>query len=98
MSLIKCPECGKEISSSAKMCPNCGYEIKTKIKNKENGIDKHPIYSAFKTAILIFLVIFVITRGDIVSKIIAEGYTLLLAFAIPIIIVLLILIFIKKSK
>ena len=24
MALIKCPECGKEISSLAKVCPNCG--------------------------------------------------------------------------
>ena len=28
MSLVKCPECGKEISDSAKMCPSCGYPIK----------------------------------------------------------------------
>lgn len=27
MSLIECPECGKEISSNAKLCPNCGCEI-----------------------------------------------------------------------
>lgn len=26
MSLIKCPECGKEISDKAKSCPNCGYK------------------------------------------------------------------------
>lgn len=26
MALIKCPECGKEISDTAKSCPNCGYE------------------------------------------------------------------------
>ncbi|MCI5835182.1 MAG: PrsW family glutamic-type intramembrane protease [Firmicutes bacterium] len=26
MALIKCEECGKEISSSAKICPNCGYK------------------------------------------------------------------------
>ena len=29
MSLIKCPECGKEISDSAEKCPNCGYPIGT---------------------------------------------------------------------
>ena len=28
MALIKCPECGKEISSSAASCPNCGYPIR----------------------------------------------------------------------
>lgn len=27
MSLIKCPECNKEISNQAKCCPNCGYEL-----------------------------------------------------------------------
>ena len=27
MALIKCPECGKEISSSAKKCPHCGYSL-----------------------------------------------------------------------
>lgn len=30
MSMMKCPECGKEISDSAKACPNCGYPIKQK--------------------------------------------------------------------
>lgn len=27
MSLIKCPECGKEVSDKADLCPNCGYSI-----------------------------------------------------------------------
>lgn len=27
MSMIKCPECGKEISDMANACPNCGYPI-----------------------------------------------------------------------
>ena len=31
MSLINCPECGKEISDKAKMCPNCGYKFKNNI-------------------------------------------------------------------
>lgn len=30
MSMMKCPECGKEISDSAKTCPNCGHPIKQK--------------------------------------------------------------------
>ena len=25
MALIKCPECGKQYSSRAKICPNCGH-------------------------------------------------------------------------
>lgn len=27
MALIKCPECGKEVSSDAKTCPHCGKPI-----------------------------------------------------------------------
>lgn len=27
MALIKCPECGKEISDKAKACPNCGCPV-----------------------------------------------------------------------
>lgn len=27
MALIKCPECGKEISSKADACPNCGFPL-----------------------------------------------------------------------
>lgn len=27
MSMINCPECGKEISDKAKACPNCGYSF-----------------------------------------------------------------------
>lgn len=28
MALIKCPECGKEVSDNAKVCPNCGRALK----------------------------------------------------------------------
>lgn len=27
MALIKCPECNKDISTSAELCPNCGYPL-----------------------------------------------------------------------
>ena len=36
MALIKCKECGKEISDKAKQCVHCGYENDT-IKCKECG-------------------------------------------------------------
>ena len=32
MSLIRCPECNKEVSSLAKTCPNCGYPIQDKVE------------------------------------------------------------------
>lgn len=28
MALIKCPECGKEVSDTAISCPNCGFQIR----------------------------------------------------------------------
>ncbi|MDD2602207.1 MAG: zinc ribbon domain-containing protein [Prevotella sp.] len=31
MAIIKCPECGREISDKARVCPNCGVEIAGKI-------------------------------------------------------------------
>lgn len=30
MSMIKCPECGKEVSDVADKCPNCGFQLKKK--------------------------------------------------------------------
>lgn len=36
MALIKCKECGKEISDTLKICPNCGIEINNKIEIKNN--------------------------------------------------------------
>ena len=38
MALIKCPECGKEISDQAKSCPGCGkpIEIKESTTNRTN--------------------------------------------------------------
>ena len=38
MALIKCSECGKEISSKAKACPNCGNPI-----NDESNLPKKKI-------------------------------------------------------
>jgi len=32
MALIKCAECGKEISDQAKVCPHCGLPLKKKGK------------------------------------------------------------------
>lgn len=34
MALIKCPECNKEVSTSAQSCPNCGYPISKTFDNK----------------------------------------------------------------
>ena len=38
MSMIKCPECGKEISEHAESCPNCGCP-KEKFQKQETVKD-----------------------------------------------------------
>lgn len=39
MALIKCSECGKEISDKAEACPNCGCPIKTSDKTEMNNLE-----------------------------------------------------------
>ena len=39
MALIKCSECGKEISNKANICPNCGISLKTGGLNKNKIIN-----------------------------------------------------------
>ena len=34
--IIKCPECGKEISSEAPTCPNCGAQNKQVVEKNSN--------------------------------------------------------------
>lgn len=41
MALIKCPECGKEISSEAEHCIHCGFPLKKK-QVKEETKDDNP--------------------------------------------------------
>jgi len=60
MSLIKCKECGQQISRSAKSCPNCGARLKS-----------HPIPWAKLTLIfslfIFLLILFSINRGSLIA-------------------------------
>ena len=33
MSLIRCPECSKQVSSTAQSCPNCGFNVVYYVEN-----------------------------------------------------------------
>lgn len=56
MALIKCPECGKEISDTAKSCPNCGYSLKVK---KGKVTKKHAIIGITIIAVIIVTVLLI---------------------------------------
>ncbi len=38
MSLIKCPECGKDVSDQAKFCPNCGCPVTPPITSYQQNL------------------------------------------------------------
>ncbi|MEN9920726.1 MAG: zinc-ribbon domain [Candidatus Parcubacteria bacterium] len=46
MSLIKCNECGKDISDKAPNCPNCGNPI---VNTNKNPLDEAPVVTIQKT-------------------------------------------------
>lgn len=43
MALIKCPECGKEISDKATTCPNCGCPIKEDVSEVTSSAEKENV-------------------------------------------------------
>ena len=60
MALIRCPECGKQISSKAKACPHCGYPLDDVIKPNEEELVIEPLLERKKSSIMasIFLFLF----------------------------------------
>ena len=61
MALIKCLECGKEISDTVKSCPHCGYVNKStfqKVKMNKNAILKIAISVILVTVLLLVVSIF----------------------------------------
>ena len=63
--LIKCPECGKEISDQASSCPNCGCPISIS-NNQQPHHTKEPKRGGCLKTIFIF---FVICIGAIIAVI-----------------------------
>lgn len=51
MALIKCSECGKEISNKANICPNCGISLKT------GGLNKNKIIKIFSDIFITLLLL-----------------------------------------
>lgn len=62
MSLIKCPECEKEISSESKQCLNCGYKIKKhQIKKDKIRLQNCKINKKSITIICIIIIIILLS-------------------------------------
>lgn len=59
MALITCPDCSKEISSSADSCPHCGRPMSTSIKCPNcKSTEVHKISSASKVGSALMFGIF----------------------------------------
>lgn len=72
MALIKCPECGKEISDAAESCPNCGYPIKGQQQiGDSDGLGKGQETKKLKTVlfivvgIILVVIVYQTCKGDI---------------------------------
>lgn len=97
MSLIKCPECGKEISNLAKTCPHCGYPISEKLEEAiEYPKPKNPSWTnkwvikakdTKKKFLNIFLISLVVPVIPIILCITKYSFTtllvMLISFLIP---------------
>ena len=51
MALIKCPECGKQISDTVRVCPKCGYKRK-----RESKINKKKLIIICSVLLLVLVV------------------------------------------
>lgn len=58
VALIKCPECGKEISDKAKACPGCGYEPIINEGKREKRKGKKPLSVKTKKRIKLMIIVF----------------------------------------
>lgn len=74
MALIKCEECGKEISSQAKTCPNCGAKTEISEKKKYNII---LVVCGLVVIILVLLSIYFIHTSNPIYKYKQEAISIL---------------------
>lgn len=72
MALIRCPECGKEISDKAEICVNCGYPLSSKdrISNRYDSSEPVPLWKKVLNhmpyiiiGLLLFEIVLIIVYG-----------------------------------
>ena len=91
MALTKCPECGKEVSTSAETCPHCGYPLK-KVQKEEPVLDTvgKTILRDRKRDIIGLGIFFILTAiGGLVMTIVGgvKGDTIYLGLGIALLVV-----------
>ena len=57
MSLIRCNECGKEISDTTSKCPNCGFELKRENRQLRKGSIIQIIANSLMLLVIIAIII-----------------------------------------
>jgi hypothetical protein len=58
MALINCPECGRQVSDTARNCPGCGYEISKSTSSKiAYAIGRKPLLIGVGIAIIIICIV-----------------------------------------
>ena len=80
MALIKCPECGREISDTCEYCIHCGFKLKTpaKVEEKEEKSGIEIIAFRGSAGVLILLsiicIVFGLTASTFMSTIILRRW------------------------
>lgn len=60
MALIKCPECGSDISDQTPACPKCGYPIKNRLLSSPSQPNKPIRKGSLSKWLLLFLLLIVL--------------------------------------
>lgn len=60
MALIKCTECGKEVSENAMSCPNCGNPIKQRVLQIKAAESRKSIIKKLIWGVGIAIIVFII--------------------------------------
>ena len=64
MALIKCPECGKDVSDTAYQCPNCSYVINEPKRGITGKIFK-AIFMIFNSIMILSIIILIFQSSQI---------------------------------
>lgn len=83
MSLITCPECGREISDKAQSCPQCGFPIKQDLSEESNGkysiVLKEPVPFSSQSSFMMTLVIVSKGQAKNIKTLISKPESILLS-------------------